>query len=122
MEEFRTTAELRTAFGNMQRVERQDFHYDKVAGKQIISALLLEVNVRFAEGFLYRVLQEVANEARRRNLLINPNPFSRETYSSAVGNTDRMLPSQTGWEQTKGILIRHLDEATEHLRTLIKAK
>ena len=83
-----------------------------------IAAMLKEVNVPGgSNGFLYTVLQHAANEARQRGLLINPNPFTRETYSTAVGNTDRMLPSEYGWEQTKGILMRHIILAKTLLST-----
>ena len=86
--------------------------YQDVAGRQIISALLKETGLaNGARGFVYEVLQGAANEARRRGLLINPNHYERKTYSTAVGNTDRMMPSAVGWEQTKGVLIRHVQNA-----------
>ena len=103
-------------------IVREELDYDDVAGRQIISALLKEVGCKPQPGYLYKVLQGVANEARRRHLLINPNPFSRETYSSAVGNTSRMLPSRTGWEQTKGILMRTLVDTHEQLRETMQAR
>ena len=77
---------------------------------------------RYVTGTLYDVQRAVANEARERGLLINPNPFSRETYSSAVGNTSRMLPSQTGWEQTKGILMKTLVDTREQLKETMQAR
>ena len=103
-------------------IERQDLDYNKVSGKQIIGALLKEVGVQFAKDYLYMVLQGVANEARRRSLLINPNEFDRQTYSAAVGNTDRMLPSLQGWEQTKGVLTRHLAEAELYLVRILRSR
>ena len=104
-------------------IERQDVPFDAVANRQIISALLRELNLSgFQKGYLYQVLQGVANEARRRGLLINPNPYARETYSTAVGNTDRMLPSTQGWEQTKGILSRHITQAQLYLVRLLLSR
>ena len=101
MEHATTDEWLHGSVELLDTVERQDLDYEEVAGRQIISALLLELGVRFAKGYLYQVLQGVANEARRRGLLINPNHYERTTYSTAVGNTCRMLPSAVGWEQTK---------------------
>ena len=117
-----TTKELRGTIELLDTIERQDIDYDAVAGRQIISALLQEVGVRYAKGYFYQVLQGVANEARRRGLLINPNPYARETYSTAVGNTSRMLPSMQGWEQTKGIFSRHLSDARGYLATLLRQR
>ena len=97
-------------------IERRDLQFEGVANRQIISALLREMSLYTKqEGYLYEVLQGVANEARRRGLLINPNPYARETYSTAVGNTNRMMPSMQGWEQTKGILSRHITQAQLYL-------
>ena len=95
-------------------IVRSDLEAEEVCDNQIIRALLREVGFRFAQGFLYEVLQGVANEARRRHLLINPNPLTRQLYSAAVGSTHRMKPSLFGWEQIKGILSRHLHEAREN--------
>ena len=117
-----TTKELRGTIELLDTIERQDLDYDAVSGRQIISALLQEVGVRFAKGYFYQVLQGVANEARRRGLLINPNPYARQTYSTAVGNTSRMLPSMQGWEQTKGIFSRHLVDARGYLATLLRQR
>ena len=104
-----SSGELRKGLEAINAIVRRDLNYDSVAGKQIISALLKEAGVPFAKGLFYQVLQGVANEARRRSLLVNPNV--NESYSTAVGNTARMCPSETGWEQTKGILSRHVAEA-----------
>ena len=104
----------------LRHIEQQDLDYEAVAENQIIGALLKEVGVQYAKGYLYKVLQGVANEARRRALLINPDATTRETYSTAVGNTSRMLPSSVGWEQTKGILIRHLADAEAHLAKILR--
>ena len=117
-----TTEQLRGCVLLLDTLERQDLDYNTVAGRQIISALLQELGVRFAKGYLYRVLQGVANEARRRGLLINPNEFDRQTYSTAVGNTDRMLPSVAGWEQTKGIFTRHLTNARDYLTGILRRR
>lgn len=101
----------------MNTIQRKDLRYTNVSGNQIISALLKETGLTSgATGFVYQVLQGVANEARRRGLLVNPNPYSRETYSTAVGNTERMMPSLLGWEQTKGILMAHVEDAKRYLR------
>ena len=106
-------------------VHRQDLAFPDIGGRQIMSALLREIGVRKGlpnDSLLWKCLQRVANEARKRGLLINPNPWSRETYSSAVGNTSRMLPSSQGWEQTKGILSRELVDLREKLaRATLKA-
>ncbi len=120
--EHKTTEELQKSVQQLDRIQRQDLDYNAVAGRQIMSALLREVGVRFAEGYLYQVLQGVANEARRRGLLINPNPFNRQTYSTAVGNADRMMPSLQGWEQTKGIFSRHLHDARSYLVGILRQR
>ncbi len=129
-----TTQELKGSVQLLSAVERRDLHYDAVAGRQILSALLKEMGLRFAEGYLYQVLQGVANEARRRGLLINPNEFDRQTckqgrgaklpylYSTAVGNTARMMPSSVGWEQTKGIFSRHLLNARAYLEGILNSR
>ena len=99
-------------------VRRQDLTFHNVAERQIMSALLREIDARKGlpnTSLLWKCLQRVANEARKRGLLINPNPYSRETYSSAVGNTSKMLPSSQGWEQTKGILSRELVDLRQNL-------
>jgi len=104
----------------MRAIERLDLTYERVAGNQIIRALLRECDINFASGFVYAVLQGAANEARRRGLLINPNPHDRsDSYSAAVGNTQLMFPSMVGWEMTKGILIRHLHNAEQYVEQVI---
>ena len=110
-------AELRRALETIGAIDRRDLKFESVCGTQIISALLKEIGMRFAKGFVYHMLQSVANEARHRSLLINPN--AHETYSTAVGNTARMRPSASGWERTKGILSRHIVEAEGFLRLKI---
>ena len=117
-----TSQQVRGSVELLDTVERQDLHYEEVAGQQIIGALLQELGVRFAKGYLYQVLQGVANEARRRGLLINPNHYERTTYSTAVGNTSRMLPSAVGWEQTKGIFTRHLCDARRYLMGILRER
>ena len=123
MDDPAPTSELCGRLNLLNKIELADLEYNDVAGKQIIGALLREVAVDGgAHGFFYNVLQGVANEARRRCLLINPNVYERSTYSAAVGNTSRMLPSETGWEQTKGILIRHLQDARTYVRTILQER
>ena len=51
--------------------------------------------------------------------MLNPNPNTEETYSTAVGNTDRMMPSPDGWEQTQGILSRHIYNASDMLLNIL---
>ena len=109
--------QLRGLSRQMRAIERLDLTYAGVAGNQIIRALLLECNLNFASGYVYAVLQGVANEARRRGLLINPNPHDRSDEYSA--NTQLMFPSMVGWEMTKGILIRHLHNATNYVDQVI---
>ena len=82
----------------------RNLDYAKVQGMQIIKALNVNINKQFTEGDLYKLQQTVANEARTRGLLINPNPYGRTGY----GDTSVMVPSVTGWEQTKGIQRRVL--------------
>jgi hypothetical protein len=106
--EVMTTDSFREAGNSVGEARLQDLRYGGVSNRQILSALLKEVDVPGSNGFLYKVLQMVANEARERGLLINPNQYTRETYSTSVGNTNKMLPSEIGWEQTKGILRRLL--------------
>ena len=117
--EVAPTSDVVSTLRELSRIERRQLAYNEVAGSQIISALLREVNTNFAEGYLYQVLQGVANEARRRGLLINPNNYNRETYSAACGDTSKMMPSNVGWEQTMGILSRHLEDARHDLRTIL---
>ena len=100
-------------------LQNMDLPIGEVANRQIISALNRNRGVNSSHGILYKVQQDVANEARNRALLINPNEFERETYSTAVGNTHRMLPSVQGWEMTKGIQSRHIHEAEELLNLRI---
>ena len=119
--EHATPKELRKARRERRGVVRRDLPHNDVAGLQIITALLKEIGQRYADnaGFLYKVIQGVANEARRRCLLINPNPYDRTMqYSDAVGNVQRMMPSAVGWEQTKGILTRQLKQGQTYLQTL----
>ena len=120
--ELKTDREVREDLQELRTLERRDALINNVAGKQIISAMLHDIKKQFASGYLYQVLQGAANEARRRNLLINPNRASRETYSSAVGNTNRMLPSAQGWEMTKGILTRHLIEGIAYLEGILEQR
>ena len=115
--ELRTTRQVQGTLELLRTIEHQDLDYETVAERQIISALLQEVGVEFAKGYLYKVLQGVANEARRRSLLINPNGST--PLSSAYGDVNGMFPSLTGWEQTKGILMRHIANAEIHLGEIL---
>ena len=118
MQKKKNNMDLREEMTLAQSVRRQDLTFPNVAERQIMSALLREIDARKGlpnSSLLWKCLQRVANEARKRGLLINPNPYSRETYSSAVGNTSKMLPSSQGWEQTKGILSRELVDLRENL-------
>lgn len=91
--------------------------YSEVEGTQIMSALLKACKLGSQTGYIWLTLQGVANEARRRNLLFNPNFHARETYSSALQpNCDNMRPCRQGWEMTKGILMRHVLESTSDIR------
>ena len=85
----------------------KNLDYGEVAGMQIIKALNENINRLFVEGELYKLQQTVANEARERGLLTNPNPAGPTGY----GDTGVMVPSATGWEQTKGIQRRVLNRA-----------
>ena len=119
--ENKPTVQVVRAWKELVDLEFQDLRYDQVQGSQIMAALLGEINVPFAKNFLYKVLQGAANEARRRALLINPTS-AEGTYSRAVGNAQRMLPSQLGWEMTKGILRRHVHDAKAYLDNIIKSR
>ena len=119
--ENKPTVQVVRAWKELVDLEFQDLRYDQVQGSQIMAALLGEINVPFAKNFLYKVLQGAANEARRRALLINPTS-AEGTYSRAVGNAQRMLPSQLGWEMTKGILRRHVHDAKAYLNNIIKSR
>jgi len=92
--ENETTTQLTVWIKALLGIKRNWFAYKDVADKQIISALLKETGLTHgATGFVYKVLQGAANNARRAGLLLNPNPVTKQTYSTAVGNTDRMMPS-----------------------------
>ncbi len=95
-------------------LEADDLSFASVQGMQILKALLAEVQVQYASGLLYRTLQDTANEARQRGLLLNPgrdDAGRRTEHSARPGDTRNMLPSEHGWEQTKGILYRRLQVA-----------
>ena len=109
-DEFR--AEM-TAIENAM-VNRKNYFFRDVRGKQIIGALNHEVGVKFSKGYLFEVIKETANKARRRGLLINP--VDGELHSKKRGDPEKMKPSATGWAQTQGILMRELHEASEYLR------
>ena len=115
-----TTTELKATLRHLQGLESKDLPYEMVSQHQIIKALNQNRNLPFAKSFIYEVQQGVANEARRRGLLINPN--ENETYSTAVGNTSRMMPRSVGWEQIKGIQIRHFSQAKTYLANLLSTR
>ena len=118
--ELLPTVEVQWTLKLLRTIEQQDLDYETVRGKQILRALLKEVGVKFAKGYLYKMLQGVANEARRRSLLINPNGST--PLSSAYGDVNGMFPSLTGWEQTKGILMRHIANAEIHLGEIMRGR
>ena len=121
--ENETTTQITVWYNMLQKIRRRWCQYEDVAEKQIISALLWETGlVHGATGYVYAVLREAVNEARRSGLLVNPNPHTQETYSTAVGNTDRMKPSADGWAQTQGILTRHLAQGAEKLFRILLSR
>ena len=89
---------------------------------QIFGALLKECKLGYQNGFIKEVLQSVCNEARTLGLLVNPNPFTREVYSTDLGNTNNMRPSVIGWPQIQGILRRHLHNAVLHLEEMLETR
>jgi len=90
----------------MEAVTNLNLSYAAVADMQIIAALNSNLGKRFVTGLLYDVQRAVANEARERGLLINPNPGG----PAATGDTTIMLPSLHGWEETKNIQQLCLDQ------------
>ena len=121
--EHETTSQITVWYNVLLAIRRRWCRYEDVAEKQIISALLWETGlVNGATGYVYAVLKEAANEARRTGLLINPNHHTQETYSTSVGNTDRMKPSADGWERTQGILSRHLGQGAEKLWLILQSR
>ena len=119
--EHETTTQITVWYNVMLAIKRRWCRYEDVAEKQIISALLWETQlVHGATGYVYHVLQEVANEARNGGLL--ENPVGDELWSSKVGNADRMKPSAHGWEQTQGILSRHLALGAELLFKILLSR
>ena len=118
--EQETNMRIQVCLRKLTGIRMKNFNYEDVAGRQIISALLHETGLaNGARGFVYEVIQGAANEARRRGLLLNPNNYDRQTYSTAVGNTERMMPSAMGWAQTKGVLVRHVQNAAALLRRIL---
>ena len=118
--EKETTTQLTVWIKALLGIKRKWFPYKDVADKQIISA-----GTGFthgATGFIYKVLQGAANEARKAGLLKNPNPATKQTYSTSVGNTDRMMPSPDGWDQTQGILSRHIYNASNMLLNILRSR
>ena len=114
--------QLRQELTLQESIVMLDLPYDEVASRQIMSALLRTCSLGGVpnDSYTWRVLKAVANEARRRGLLFNPNPYSRQTYSAALqANCDNMRPSRHGWEMTKGILMKHVVNSTTDLRVLI---
>ena len=102
---------------SLESIKKRNAFYSEVRDKQILSALLYELTVKFAspETNLYQVLKDTANEARRRKLLVNPTEFG--TYSDQVTtNVGKMRPRENGWEMIKGILYRRIYEAKRQPR------
>ena len=94
---------------------------NEASAYQVFGALLKECKLGYQQGFIKEVLQSVCNEARTLGLLVNPNPFTREVYSTDLGNTNNMRPSVIGWPQIQGILRRHLHNAVLHLEEMLDA-
>ena len=123
MENTPTRKELQECLELVRNIERQTLHFNEVARRQIMSALLREVGLRwldrtkYDQNYLWEVLKKVANQARKLRLLINPSPYDRQTHSAATGNTDKMHPSAKGWEPTKDILSTQLNKAEHDLTT-----
>ena len=119
--EHETTTQVTVWYNALQAIKRRWCRYEDVADKQIISALLWETQLlEGATGYVYHVLQEAANEARRRRLL--KNQVGDDLWSSKVGNVGRMKPSAHGWEQTQGILSRHLAQGAELLFKILLSR
>ena len=76
---------------------RQNLNYASVAGRDIVSALMCELNV--SDTRISKLMHNVADEARARGLL----------HADAA----TMRPTARGWEQTKGILYRRLSDAID---------
>ena len=87
------------------KVQFRDLLFDKVKNMQIIQALNANVNVDWADGELYKKQKLVANEARNRGLLLNPNSEGPTAYNWCP---DSLKPKDPGWEQVKGIQRRVL--------------
>ena len=92
----------------MQVVNFKDLLFEQVKNMQIIQALNANVNIDYAEGELYKKQKLVANEARNRGLLLNPNSEGPTAYNWC---TDSLKPKDPGWEQVKGIQRRILLQA-----------
>ena len=84
----------------MQVVNFKDLLFEQVKNMQIIQALNANVNVDWADGELYKKQKLVANEARNRGLLLNPNSEGPTAYNWC---TDSLKPKDPGWELVKGI-------------------
>ena len=86
-------------------VKFRDLLFAKVQNMQIIQALNANIDIDWADGVLYKKQKEIANEARNRNLLINPNSEGPTAFNWCTGV---LKPKATGWEQIKGIQRRVL--------------
>ena len=86
-------------------VQFKDLLFDQVQNMQIIDALNANIGVDWADGVLYKNQKKIANEARNRNLLLNPGPQGPTMFN---WYTSEMKPKDPGWEQVKGIQRRVL--------------
>ena len=118
--EHETTTQITVWYNVMLAIRRRWCRYEDVAEKQILAALLWETRLAPQSGYVYRVLQGGANEARGKRLLNNP--LGDDLWSRMVGNADRMKPSADGWEQTQGMLSRHLAQGAEKLFLILLSR
>ena len=81
--EKETTTRLTVWINVLLGIERKWLKYEDVAGNQIISALLKETGLAHgATGFIYKVLQGVANDARQAGVLLKRTPPRWETRTA----------------------------------------
>ena len=123
--EHESSSVIRHWLGRLDGIKRKNHSYEDVAGRQILSALLRETGLDSGVkhgSYIYRLFQEVINEARMRGLLLNPNPYTREQRSRGYGNTANMRPCAIGWEQTKGILTRYMVDARANLARILRSR
>ena len=80
-----------------------DLPFAEVEGKQIIASLNANLGRSFTGGQLYRSLQKVANESRKKGWLINPGD---DGPRACRYNTGAMMPSRDGWANVKRLQRR----------------